>query len=471
MGDTPMKVALVYPSVVLENNWATLKVENEQQGVVPPLSLAYVGAILEKAGHEAIIIDVNAEKLSFDDVEDTLRTFSPDLLGLTVTTYGFPQTLTYIRKLKQATGLKILVGGWHLSLYPSETMSHPEIDYAVIGEADPSLPMLMDSIDRRAPLHGIPGIAYRTESGDIRVNPPLQEVSGADDLPWPARHLLKNEAYHNILSRRKNFTAIISAFGCPFRCAFCDQNTKEFRQRSAKDFVDEIDIANRKYGIRDIDVHDSSFTVNRKRVIEITDDLKRRQLDVQFTVRTRVDCVDRDILRRLKDAGCTTIMYGIESGDPEILSILRKGVDLKKIREVVTWTRRCGIKSLGFFMIGSPGETIETARKTIHFAKTLDLDYVRFSRVTPLPNTEIYRMYMQDYGRDYWAEHTLDPDSAGSLPLVRTDITEAMAYDLIKQAYISYYFRPRQLLRRIVGVRSLLEFRSLSIAAIELLRA
>ncbi len=464
-----MNIALIFTPLRFEKNWATLSVENEHMGIVPPLSLAYVAALCEKQGHKVIIIDTIAERLDMDQVVARLEAFSADILGFTVTTYGFHQTLKYIKELKRRVNKPVIVGGWHMSLYPRETMTHKEIDYAVLDEGDISIPELINALENKTPLEKVAGIAFNNKNGETIVTSSRGITKDIDTFPFPSRHLLKNELYHNILSYRKNFTAMISALGCPFRCAFCDLKSKNFRQRSAVNFVNEIEIACKEHGVKDIDIHDSSFTVNKKRVYEICNEIKKRRLDISFTIRTRADCVDKDILKTLREAGCTTIMYGIESGDPKILKTLHKGTDLGHIKEVVKWTKKYGMNPLGFFMIGSPGETIEDAKRTIKFAKTLQLDYVRFSRVTAFPNTELYDIYKAQTNHDYWSEYTLDESLVGDLPLLGTPITEQEAYKYIRKAYIEFYFRPQQLIKALSRVRSKSEFKHLYKAGLGLL--
>ncbi len=131
-----MKLALIFPPARLTKNWSSLKAQDDEVGIMPPLSLAYVAAVTEKAGHEAVILDAVAEQLSLEDVVNKIRELSPDLLGFTITTYGFYQNLDWIKRIREVVNIPVIVGGWHLSLYPKETMTHTEIDYAITGEAD-----------------------------------------------------------------------------------------------------------------------------------------------------------------------------------------------------------------------------------------------------------------------------------------------------------------------------------------------
>lgn len=463
-----MKVALVFVPLLLEKNWSALKAQDKHIGIMPPLSLAYVASTALGAGHDVIIIDAAAERLNLDGIVARIKEYSPDILGFTITTYGFHQTLSWIRKIKQRTGLPVVAGGWHFSLYPQETMSHPEIDYAVIGEAGYTFPEFLQALQNGSDLSQIEGLIFR-KGDEVVMNAPRRQVPDINQVPFPARHLLKNELYYNILTKRRNFTVMLSARGCPFRCLFCDLKSIKFRQRSAVNFVDEIEQCHRTFNVNEIDIYDSSFTINKKRVFEICSEIRRRNLDIVWSVRTRVDCVNKEMLSALKSAGCHTLMYGIESGNRDILKNLRKDVSLEYIREVVEFTKECGMKALGFFIVGAPGETKDTIRQTMRFANSLPLDYIQVTRMTPLPNTEIYQMYLKKYGRDYWRDFTKDISVERQLPLVGTNITHSQALKYIRKIYLGFYFRPGYIFRALMRINSFLEFKNSVLAALGML--
>jgi anaerobic magnesium-protoporphyrin IX monomethyl ester cyclase len=463
-----MKIALIFTPLRLKRNWSTLIAQDEHVGIMPPLSLAYAAAIAEKAGHKVIIIDAVAEHLSLESVIKRIEEISPDILGFTLTTYGFHQALTWINNIKEKVKIPVMVGGWHLSIYPKETMSHPGIDYAVIGDAENILPDLLAALESGDSLYGVRGVAFK-ENGKVIITQAAATASNFDAVPFPARHLLKNNLYYNILSRVKNFTVMLSARGCPYQCIFCDLNTREFRMRSADNFVDEIETNYKEFGIREFDIYDSSFTIDNQRVLRICEEITRRRLNVFWTARSRIDTVDRDLLCTMSKAGCHTIMYGIESAHPGILRSLNKYNDADKVKQVISWTKNCGIKTLGFFMLGSPGETFETAAKTIHLMSALDLDYVQVTRLTPFPNTKIYKMLLERGLGDYWSEFTRDINKEEELPLVNTVLTSKEVMGLVKRAYLSFYFRPSYIIKALKRTKSLLELRNSINAAAGLL--
>ena len=448
-----MRLALVYTPTFAGRNWSTLQSQDRNVGTITPLSLAYVAAIAERSGHQVEIIDAVADHLTVNDVIHRLNDFSPDILGFTMTTYLFHQTLAWIAEIKKRTSLPILIGGQHLGTYPAETMTHQEIDYALIGEAEITLPKLLRALEATDSLKTVEGIAFR-KNGKIVFTPPQRKFMDIDQIPFPARHLLDNSKYYSVLSRRKDFTPMITCRGCPFRCIFCDLKKAKFRMRSPQNVVDEMEECYKEFDVREIDFYDSSFTVDKERVEKICEEIRRRKLDISWSVRTRVDCVDQRMLKSLAKAGCVRLMYGIESGNPEILKTLNKGIEIERIRKVVGWTKKFGMEALGFFMIGSPGETRETVQTTINFARELPLDWVQFTKTTPFPATELYQMLMEDTGEDYWREFVLDPNKEKQLPLVRTKISPVQAQALVRQAYLKFFFRPKIIISSLKKMRT-----------------
>jgi anaerobic magnesium-protoporphyrin IX monomethyl ester cyclase len=427
-----MKIALIFVPLRLRNNWSTLVAQDENVGIMPPLSLAYVAAIAEKAGHQVIIIDAAAEKLSLEATVQRIENFSPDLLGFTMTTYGFHQALGWIKKIKEKVNIPVVVGGWHLAIYPRETMQHNAIDYAIIGEAENTLAGFLQALEQGSSLSDLPGIAFR-RAGEIIITPQPQSTDDLDTVPFPARHLLNNQMYFNVLSRVKNFTVMLSARGCPYKCAFCDLNTKKFRMRSAFNFVDEIENNYKEFQIREFDIYDSSFTIDNQRVLMICQEIVKRGLKVSWTVRSRVDTVNKDLLRTMAKAGCNTIMYGIENGNAGILRALNKHRGAGVAEQAVLWARECGIKTLGFFMLGAPGETYGTAKETMRFMNSLNLDYIQVTKLSIFPKTQLYQTLLDRGFGDYWSDFTIDASKERELPLIDTTLTPGAVKKLLKR--------------------------------------
>jgi anaerobic magnesium-protoporphyrin IX monomethyl ester cyclase len=457
-----VKVALVYTPYGAIRNEPGIKVVKDNYGVFPSLSLLYVAGVAEAAGCEVLFIDAHAEGLTVDQTVQRLRAFGPDFIGYTVTTYLFFQNLEWIRAIKKALPVPVIVGGVHLGIYPKETLLQDAIDYGVTGEAEWTLPDLLHALVTGGDLSGIPGVAYKPggdagpEGSLVRVNPAVNQLE-VDLAPFPARHLIDNSLYYSFISQYKNFTPIITSRGCPFRCIFCEQGAVRFRPRTPANVGDELELCVREHGVRELDFFDSSFTIQKKRVMAICEEIERRKLDIVWAMRSRVDCVDREMLRAIRRAGCTRIYYGVESGNREILRVLRKATDLDQIRRVIRETRQEGIHAFGYFMVGMPLEDAGTIRQTIRLARELELDYAQFSKVTPMPATELYAMLMEETGRDWWREFMLSGQEV-EVPRPRCSLTEAEVERWIRLAYLRFYFRPSYVMRALRRVQSWDEF-------------
>ena len=462
-----VKVALVYPPYGPVRNEPGIKTVKENYGIFPSLSLLYVAGILEKAGCEVLFIDAHAEELSLEETVARLNRFGPDYIGYTITTYLFFQTMDWIKAIKEAVPVPTIVGGVHLSIYPRETLGYDAIDYAVTGEAERALPELMAALTKRDDLSTVRGIAYRKPDGEIIVTPKAPDCD-VDEAPFPARQLVDNSLYYSFISKYKNFSCFITSRGCPYKCIFCEQGSKPFRARSPNNVVDELEICNKEFGIREFDFFDSSFTIRKDRVIAICDEIKRRKLDIVWAARTRVDCITDEVLKSMRSAGCSRIYYGIESGNREILATLKKSTSLELYRDVISRTRANGIHTFGYFMVGNPYETEATIRQTIRLALSLDLDYAQFSKVTPMPATEMYTLLLKETGRDYWREHIVagvDDD----IPRPLCDMTDEEIQRWTRLAYLRFYYRPTYMARAASRLKSFDELKRSAETAIQMI--
>ena len=453
----------MYPPYGPVRNEPGIKTVKENYGIFPSLSLLYVAGILEKAGCEVLFVDAHAEGLTLDETVDRLRRFGPSYVGYTLTTYLFFQSMAWIKAIREKVEVPVIVGGVHLSIYPRETLTYPELDYAVTGEAENALPALLDALTRKKNLAEVRGIAFRQADGSVVVTPKAPDCD-VDEAPFPARHLIDNSIYYSFISQYKNFTCFITSRGCPYKCIFCEQGSKPFRARSPKNVVDELEIAVKEQGIRELDFFDSSFTIRKERVIAISEEIQRRKLDIVWAARTRVDCITDDVLAAMRKAGCNRIYYGIESGNREILQTLKKSTSLEMYRDVVSRTKAHGINTFGYFMVGNPYETEATIRQTIKLALELDLDYAQFSKVTPMPATEMYTLLLKETGRDYWREHILN-GTDDPIPRPLCAMSDAEIQRWCRLAYLRFYYRPKYIARAMSRLQSKDELRrSLSTA-------
>lgn len=448
-----VRVALVYPPYGPVRNEPGIKTVKENYGIFPSLSLLYVAGILQQAGCDVIFIDAHAEGLTLEETVARLNRFGPDFIGYTLTTYLFFQSMDWIKAIRKHVDAPTIVGGVHLSIYARETLAYSDIDYAVTGEAEHALPELLEAIIRHRDLSTVRGIAYCQPDGRVVVTPRAADPD-INATPFPARNLIDNSKYFSFISKYKNFTCFITSRGCPYKCIFCEQGSKAFRPRSPKNVVDELEVCVKEHGIRELDFFDSSFTIRKQRVIDICEEINRRKLDIVWAARTRVDCITDDVLKSMRSAGCSRIYYGIESGNREILHTLKKSTSLEMYRDVIARTRAQGIHTFGYFMLGNPYEDEATIRQTIRLALKLDLDYAQFSKVTPMPATEMYTLLLKQHGRDYWREH-IELGTDENIPRPHCDMTDAEIQRWTRLAYLRFYYRPRYIARALSRMKSL----------------
>ena len=345
-----------------------------------------------------------------------------------------------------------------MAIYPTETLKYnPDVDFACVGEAEMVMPEFVRRWDNRESFEGLRGLVWRDGETIMYAGPP-DPCMDLDAVPFPARHLVPNKAYFNFISTRRNYTVFNSSRGCPFHCIFCEAQGSKWRARSAANVVAEFEECYEKHGVREIDIFDSSFTVNKQRVLEICRLLVSTGLSrkIIWDVRSRVDTIDEEMLVALKEAGCYRIFYGIESGNTEILKLLRKQIDLGRIEKIIRKTDQVGISAFGYFLIGAPGETPVTARQTIDFAKTLPLDFAIFNALTPFPKTELYeKYYLPASGKDFWADYIARPEPAKEfMGRPWTTMTNDEIKRITHAAMNEYYYRPGQLYRAMRTVKS-----------------
>jgi radical SAM superfamily enzyme YgiQ (UPF0313 family) len=373
------------------------------------LSLA---AVLRQAGHTVRIVESASLGLSFSATVDEILRGNPRYVGLTCTTASVENAAGIARAVKEKSPQAvILAGGPHITALPEETFRRfPDFDYGILGEGEAALPDLLEALEGKKDPAPVESAVYR-RGEEIRVNPRRPFIEKLDALPFPAFDLLPDfpRAYRApFLNYRQGPAApLISSRGCPQACTFCDRSVFGSRYRYfSEDYLGElISSLRRRYGIRHLIFTDDQFAASRPRLVRLCERLARGGPDLQWNCDARVDSVDPEVLRLMKRAGCWMISYGIESGSPQILDRIQKGISLENAERAVRWTREAGIRAKGLFMIGYPQETEETLAQTLAFIRRVPLDEINLSFLTPYPGTEIYRQlkgsaeFSEEWGR------------------------------------------------------------------------
>ena len=421
----------------------------------PPVGLALIASVLEREGYQVTVLEANASKLPPEDVVPLVS--DADVVGLTAMTPTINSAIAIARHLKKAyPDLPIVLGGAHATLLPEETLAAaPEIDILVRGEGEETIIELLRVLEYKQPLSKILSISYRKD-GKVVSNRVRSTNIDLDSLPFLAYHLLPWRRYrpHPPHGRALPFAAIITSRGCPYKCSYCSKPIfgNKFRGQSPERVVEEIAYHKEKFGIKEFAFYDDVFTLNKKRAYAIADEIIKRGLKIHWTCETRVNLVDKELLQHIKQAGCYSIAYGIESGSQEILNILDKDITMEQVEEAVRLSREVGLQTIGYFMIGSPGESPETIRQTIQFAKKLKLDFAQFAVTTPLPRTKLYNLYLYDRKGDNipWESLVYAGSSGDVAPVFESDLlNRADIQYWTRRAYREFYLRPSYLWQRI----------------------
>ena len=450
-----MKLILIVPPFPVQERYTTglAKVAN----VLPPLGLAYIAASLEEEDIEVEIIDAMALNLSFESLIERIHKAAPDIIGLSAL------TATFNRCLKIATGVKkllpktlIVLGGTHASLFPEDILKQSRaVDIVVIGEGEETMLELIQAVENDKNLKDVKGIAFRNENKVIinQPRPPLQDL---DKLPFPAWHLLPLDKYRPAPQayKRLPLATMVTSRGCPFQCSFCSHAVfgKIHRKRSPENVIQEIKYSYKKYSIREIAIFDDVFTLDKSWIVRFCNFLIAEKLDLIWSCESRVDLVDLVILKKMRQAGCWNIFYGLESGNQEILNKISKGITLEQIRKAVKWTHEVGMEIRASFMLALPGETPKEAIETINFAKELNCKYTKFNITSPFPGTKLYSQ-AKTSGRlkenldEYTTQHPIFVPSGYK--------DEQQILDMKKRAFREFYLRPKYIAKRIREINSI----------------
>jgi len=381
---------------------------------MPSLSLAVLAPLLLESGHEVEILDLGMSANPIKDLVRALKLFSPDYVGVTFSTPLFYQMKEIVNKVKSYDKKIVTIGGGpHVSALPKQTLQDSRLDIGVVGEGEFSL---LDVVSGK-PLKSINGLCFKKDK-KIFLNPVREPIKNLDDSPFPAWNLFEIKKYKTpgLTSRKNPVGPIETSRGCPFGCMYCSKSVfgRTFRAKSVKRIVDEIEYM-LDCGFKEIHVMDDGFSNDMKRAKDICDEIVRRGLKFPWNLINgiRVDRVDRELFTKMKKAGCYRVSFGIESGEQKILNEINKGTNLNQIKTVFRLAEKAGIETLAFFMIALPGDTEESIKKTIRFAKELEPDIIKVSITMPFPGTPLFYNWnkmglikTKDWSRYYY--HTPD---------------------------------------------------------------
>ena len=418
----------------------------------PPILLAYVTSFIRANGHEVKFLDAPALRLNLDSFLNDVKKFNPDYTVFETSTVSFKSDAKVVADIKKLTDCKTVFVGPHVSAMPKESLEQSNLDAVVMGEYE--YPLL--DLIQKGPNKNIQGIAYRKNNNgnsEIIVNEKQIPPTNLDDMPFPARDLMPNSKYFDPILKNP-FTYIVSGRGCPFRCTFCNWPQvlwgHEYRTRSSQNVVKEIQDIENNYDFKSFLFNDDTFTVDKPHAMSVSEEMIKQKTNIDWACYTRADMADEELLKTLRKAGCFLLKCGVESGNQEVLNLMKKGNKINKIKEGIKKMKDNGFHVHATFIFGMPGETEKSIQQTIDFSKELDPTTVQFSTAIPYPKTEFYQ-YLEDKGyldNKNW-EDSLPMQPTYQYPeLSKDDLKTA-----VKKAYRSYYFRGKYVK---IGVNGLL---------------
>lgn len=347
------------------------------RGTFPPLHIALLGAVLEQAGYAVALLDPYHRKYTVAEAAQAIIAEKPDIVGITANTWTRFQALDLIRAIKKQSRPVIVGGGPHFTLTARDALDKvPELDIVVRGEGEMTLLELVQAIEAKRNLYEIPGISYRDAQGAIIENPNRPLIEDLNSLPLPAWHLL--DVQHQYQKSLDKVTSpipaigVMSSRGCPSKCAFCAAPilNNRLRLRDPIKFVDELEFITQTYGYRGFWFWDDTFNLHRKHCETICQEIIRRKLDIKWEAPVRVGSMDEDLLKLMKQAGCVELGYGVESGSPKILKVIKKGItDVDRYRHIIKTSADLGFHVKTYFIVSHPEETVEDLRMTIRLMK------------------------------------------------------------------------------------------------------
>ncbi len=446
-----MKVLLALPPETHE-----LEVYKILGANAPPLGLAWIAAVLERAGHKVKIIDSPARKLGLKEFIQMVKSFSPDVIGFSIITPTAYRAYRAIKLLKEFfSDIPLVAGGPHPTFKYDECLNQG-FDVVVCGEGELTATELINCIERYGfpndKLREIQGIAFKDKEGRIIKTPPRRLIDDLSSLPWPAHHLLDMELY-SIFSRRMRVAHVIASRGCPYGCIFCSTSYfwgRRVRFRPAKDVVDEIEYLVSKYGVNKIAFMDDELTSSRTFINEFIREVKERKLDIEFTCGSRVDHIDRELIKGMMDVGLKAIYFGVESASQETLNKIGKRFTLDHVVKAFKLVKELNLYNVGTFILGFPWESLDDMWRTVEFAVKLDPSLAQFTIATPYPGTPLYDYALRnnlivDYNWEHYT--TLRPVMRGF------NFSAGDVGKLLAKAYRRFYLRCEFILRELKSGR------------------
>lgn len=456
-----MKVLLLIPPEQYSIESYTSERITKTREFRPKLGILCVaGYLKEKTGVTPIIIDCPTDGLASDQIENIIEIHNPDIVGMSVLTFNLLDCIDAANRIKgKDKSIKICFGGFHPTLYPQETCELGSVDFVVVGEGEETFAELIMSLRSNlmsTNIAEIDGLAWKDSDGTVIINRPRNLIDDLDKLGLPAHDLIDISKYSHALSSGAYTAYIQTSRGCPFKCRFCDMRMTKFRSRSVEHVFHEIKVLVER-GVREIFFLDDTITVNKKRLISLCQKLLHEKIKIKYKISSRVNTIDEEMLYFLKKSGCVRIHYGVESGSQRILNTLQKGITIEQIIHAFDITKRSGIATYAYLMIGMPTETADDFKETLSLVQRIRPDYVTYSICTPFPKTQMYQDLLHEgyYRSDYWLEFAQTPTPSFKPQYANEFFLPEQLRKMQDDVMAQFYSRSDFLFKELIRTRSL----------------
>lgn len=421
----------------------------------PPLDLMMISGYLRKSGYDNILLDANASRRTIEEVKESIKRVSPDIVLFSTSTCTIYKDLLVAKVAKEINPSVVTVAiGTHVMALPEDTFNKSEY-LDVIVYSNEWEQVLLNIIKNLPKLEGAKGIFFKKTDGTIvktDFQPPMQNL---DDLGFPSHDKLEKELYRDPITRRSPKTTVMGQKACVNNCSFCCQpaffGAPVIRKRSVEHFLDELKWI-QQLGFREVLFNDATLTADMEWATALFEGIIKNNINLTWNCSTRADRVNNKILKLMKRAGCHTIAFGMESVDPVVLKNIRKGISPKQIKDAVSMIRRHKMDTIVFCVVGFPGETKESIDNTISFLKTLDTTYITLGIAVPIPGTDFYKYVKENnylLTKD-WSLYDPMKKPVFSYPEFPADEIEHYSKYGLRQ----FYLRPKYIFSRLKSVRS-----------------
>lgn len=468
-----MRVMLIMPPA--ENTVKFLRgwqLSPSDYGVFPPLGLLYIATVLKKSLPEAEIkiVDCPSEKINYSRLEMIIKSFSPEVVGITSFTFcllDIMKTAKIVKAINSST--HICLGGPHVINFPSQTMAYPDVDSIILGEGEYVFLELIKSLMAGSSPVDVPGLYFKNNPQAVQFAKSF--VEDLDQLPILDISFIKKEIYKSTVGKYENIMTLLTSRGCPYQCTFCDTPIKKFRGRSIDNILEEITLR-LEQGFEEIFFYDDTFNITPERAIALSERILKDNIKLAWSFRGRINSCTYEMLRIAKRSGCQRIHFGIETGTDYGLEELKKGITVEQIRNVFSWCRKLNIRTIADFIIGLPFErTKEDVLKNIERLISFSPDYAQFNVLQPVPGSEIYQQGLRQgvINPEAWEEFVRSPYQGFEPPLWEAYFNRDELTKLFHLAYRKFYVRSSCIARNILSVTTYAELRRMISGGLKIL--